>query len=72
MMHLKKDCVLLPDNIYELLVWYYNNAYESDFIMIVNIVLCDINKDFIVIKPNMNQYGHIQIGTEIFGLTMAT
>ncbi len=31
----------------------------------------DINEEFIVVMPNVNQYGHIQIGAEIFGSTMA-
>jgi len=31
----------------------------------------DINEEFIVVMPNMNQYGCIWIGAEIFGSTMA-
>ena len=67
----KKDHVSLTDDIYKLLVWYYNNAYECKFVTIADMTSRDINEEFIVVMPNVNQYGHIQIGAEIFGSTMA-
>jgi hypothetical protein len=71
----KKDNVSLPDDIYELLVQYYNAAYDWEFVTIkdtVSKVVNNVNpEDYIVVLPDVNQYGRIQIGTEFFGSTIA-
>jgi hypothetical protein len=63
--------VSLPNDIYELLVQYYNTAYNWEFVTIAEAVSRDITKDFIIVLPNVNQYGRIRIGTEVFGATIA-
>jgi hypothetical protein len=71
MMPPRKDRVSLPDDIYELLVQYYNNAYNWNFVTIADAASRDITEDFIVVLPNVNQYGRIRIGAEIFGAAIA-
>ena len=71
MMSPKKERVSLPDNIYKLLVQYYNTAYNQEFVSIADAALRDIDEDFIVVMPNVNQYGRIRIGAEIFGSIIA-
>jgi hypothetical protein len=61
----RKKRVSLPDNIYNLLVKYYNNAYDDwKFVSIADSLL-DESKS-IVILPNIDQFGRIRIATEIF------
>lgn len=71
----RKDHVFLPDNIYDLLVQYYNAAYEWEFVTIAGaserLISEESTEDFIVVSPNINQYGRIRIGSEIFGATIA-
>ncbi len=71
----KKNQVSLPNDIYELLVEYYNVAYDEwEFVTIqdaVDKVDNNVNsKDYIIVLPVVNQYGRIQIGTEFFGSTI--
>ena len=67
----KKERVSLPDNIYELLVQYYNNIYDNwKFVTIADAVSAGISSSIIVL-PHVNQYGRIRIGSEIFGATIA-
>lgn len=69
-----KDNVSLPKDIYELLVQYYNNAYDWKFVTIedaVNSANSENLEDYIIVLPDVNQYGRIQIGTEFFGSTIA-
>jgi hypothetical protein len=68
MLNPKKERVSLPDDIYELLVQYYNTAYDSEFVTIADALT---SKDSIVVSPKVDQYGRIRIGTEIFGATIA-
>ena len=73
MMHPKKDRVELSEQVYNLLVRYYNVAYDNlEFVTIAQIVSRNINENFIVVRPDVNQYGRIRIGAEIFGSTLAT
>ena len=69
------DRVSLPDDIYELLVHYYNAAYDWDFVTIAGgsnkLVLEEESEDFIVVLPNIIQHGRIRIGSEIFGTNIA-
>ena len=70
-----KDNVSLPDDIYKLLVQYYNNAYDWKFVTIkdaVNSVNSENSEDYIIVLPTVNQYGRIQIGTEFFGSTITS
>ena len=69
MLTLKKIRVSLPDNIHQILTEYYNNAYESKFITIIESVSASLS-DFIVTNM-VNQFGHIRISAEIFRLIMA-
>src|SRR4051812_9912975 len=53
--------VSLPDNIYELLVYYYNDAYyDLEFVTIAGasnkLILEEESEDFIVVLPNITQY----------------
>ena len=66
-----KDNVSLPKDIYELLVQYYNNAYEWKFVIIEDAANSANLEDYIIVLPDVNQYGRIQIETEFFGLTIA-
>lgn len=66
--------VTLPKEIYKLLVEYYNNAYELDFVTIADLARSGINRESnrrIVVLPNVNQFGRVRIGAEIFGSALA-
>jgi len=65
----KKNQISLSDNIHQILTEYYNNAYESKFITIIESVSASLS-DFIVTNM-VNQFGHIRISAEIFRLIMA-
>ena len=65
MMTPKKLDVNLPDDIYDLLVDYYNNAYELEFVTIAGSMKS--NNKPVVVWPQVNQFGRIRIGAEIFG-----
>lgn len=67
----KKERVSLPDEIYELLVQYYNDAYDQKFVTIAGAVSDISSDDDIIVLPNVNQYGRIRIGAETFGATIA-
>jgi hypothetical protein len=64
MMPPKKVNVSLPDDIYTLLVEYYNEAYDSDFFRIGEGGQSD---NEIIVRPKINQFGRIRIGAELFG-----
>jgi hypothetical protein len=70
MMSPKNTNVNLPDDIYEVLVNYYNDAYDHDFVSIaessVQISTGHANHS-IIILPLINQFGRIRIASEIFG-----
>ncbi|EXX67293.1 hypothetical protein RirG_115720 [Rhizophagus irregularis DAOM 197198w] len=65
MMAPRNNLVNLPNEIYKLLVDYYNNAYELEFVTIAGSMKS--NNKPVVIWPQVNQFGRIQIGAEIFG-----
>ena len=74
----KKDRVPLPDDIYDLLIQYYNTAYDAsefEFVTIAGaserLISEENSTEFIVVSPNISQYGRIRIGSEIFGTTIA-
>lgn len=72
MLNPRKNNVSLPNDIYEILVQYYNNAYNWEFMTISEAASVEtISDDFIVVLPNVNQFGRIRIGAEIFGSTIA-
>lgn len=67
----KKMEVTLPDNVYILLVKFYQEAYEPlEFITIASSIEQASTNDIIVL-PKINQFGRIQIGNEVFRSTMA-
>ena len=66
MMSPKKIGVSLPDDIYDILVDYYNAIYDSDFVSIAESVQRSTEHS-IIILPRINQFGRIRIGSEIFG-----
>ena len=72
----RNDRVSLPDDIYELLVYYYNDAYyDLEFVTIAGasdkLILEEELEDFIIVLPNITQHGRIRIGSEIFGANIA-
>jgi len=66
MMPPRKLQVNLPDEIYNLLVEYYKNAYGLEFVTIAGSIRSRRNNP-IVVRPQVNQFGRIRIGAEIFG-----
>ena len=60
----RNDRVSLPDDIYELLVHYYNAAYDWEFVTIAGgsdkLVLEEESEDFIIILPNIIQHGALE------------
>ncbi len=67
----KKDKVSLSDDVYELLVQYYDVAYDFKFVTIVETVSRSTLDNFIVILSKINQFGHIRIRIKIFSSTIA-
>src|SRR3954451_20245775 len=69
MMTPRKNEVSLPDDIYNLLVEYYNAAYEDlSFFLIAEAAQNPGRSNRrIVVLPQINQFGRIRIGAEIFG-----
>src|SRR5436190_22963189 len=72
----RNDRVSLPDDIYELLVYYYNDAYyDLEFVTIASasdkLILEEESEDFIIVLPNITQYGRIRIRSEIFWANIA-
>ena len=63
----------MPDDIYKLLVEYYNAAYDNlNFVSIAeasqNLGRSDCR---VIVWPQINQFGRIQIGAKIFGTVNA-
>jgi len=66
-----RNRVALPDNIYQILTDYYNNAYELQFVTIADSILNSSGNSIVV--PNMvEQFGRIRIAAEIFGSAMSS
>src|ERR1043166_9520386 len=73
----RNDQVSLSDDIYELLVYYYNDAYyDLEFVTIAGasdkLILEEESEDFIVVLPNITQHERIRIRSEIFGTNIAS
>jgi hypothetical protein len=66
MMSPKKINVGLPDDVYNILVAYYKNAYGMEFSTIAESVQRSSTRT-IIVRPQVNQFGRIRIGAEIFG-----
>src|SRR2546430_13650380 len=64
-----RNRVALPDNIYQILTDYYNNAYDLQFVTIAKSI--SNPRDSIVVLNMVDQFGRVQISAEVFGLTMA-
>lgn len=64
----KRLRVDLPDNIYDLLVQYYNDAYDDEFTTIAELVSkrSTSNMRPIVVRLMVNQFGRMRIGATIF------
>src|SRR5256885_10402594 len=71
MMSPKRMKVALPDDIYDILVEYYNNAYDSEFVTIVK-AATECSSDKIVAWSQVNQFGRIWVRSEIFGSVNAS
>lgn len=65
----RKNRVSLPDDIYQILIDYYCNAYESKFVTIAESLSASPN-DFIVTNM-VDQIGCVRISAETFGSMMA-
>ena len=66
----KKSEVKLPDDIYKLLVDYYNNAYEMKFVTVAAFKK-ESSDQPIVVLPDIDQFGRLRIGAEVFGSNIA-
>lgn len=62
--------VSLPDNIYEILTEYYNNAYKFQFITIDESV-SNMSSESIIVPNMVDQFGRVRIASEIFGSAMS-
>src|SRR5256884_8050631 len=71
MMSSKRMNVALPDDIYNILVEYYNDAYDSEFVTIAK-AATERSSDRIVIRPQVNQFRRIRVESEIFGSVNAS
>ncbi|RGB23193.1 hypothetical protein C1646_774879 [Rhizophagus diaphanus] len=69
MLMLCRNQVTLPNNIYQILIDYYNDAYEFQFATITEISASP--RDTIVVPNVVNQFGRVRISAEIFGLVTA-
>ena len=65
MMSSKRMNVALPDDIYDILVEYYNDAYDSEFVTIAK-AATERTGDRIVVQPQVNQFGRIRVRSKIF------
>lgn len=63
----KKINTNLSKEILDLLVEYYHNAYEKDFVILANIHVA--NSETIPVLPKVNIYGRLRLGSEIFSLS---
>ena len=61
-----KGSKLEPD-VSELLAEYYRNAYDRSFTILSKIH--NASKESIVVRPEVNRYGRLRIGAEVFGST---
>lgn len=66
----RKNRVALPDNIYQILTDYYNDAYELQFVTIAEL-LSTSSKDSIVVPNMIDQFGRVRVSAEVFGSAIA-
>jgi hypothetical protein len=57
--------IILKNNILEILVAFYNNSYEENFIPLSQLKNPENNK--IIVSPHIFQYGRLRIGGDIYG-----
>jgi hypothetical protein len=63
-----RNRVSLPNATYELLVKYYNDTYDWNFVSIADLSLSGLSSvNSIVVLPIIIQFGRIQIAAKIFG-----
>jgi hypothetical protein len=62
--------VALPDDVYEILTDYYNNAYDFQFITIAESISTS-SIDSIVVPNMVDQFARVRIAAEIFGSAMS-
>jgi hypothetical protein len=68
-----RNWVSLPDATYELLVKYYNDTYNWNFVSIADLSLSGLSLvNSIVVLPIITQFGRIQIAAKIFGSKSAS
>jgi hypothetical protein len=65
-----KNRVDLPDNIYQILTDYYNNAYELQFVTIAESIATS-SRDSIIVPNMVDQFGRVRIAAEVFGSAMS-
>lgn len=61
----KKENIELPDEVENLLLEYYQNAYDREFVSLKNIHTA--SSDAIPVLKRANMYGRLQLGSEVFG-----
>ncbi|RGB22628.1 hypothetical protein C1646_775791 [Rhizophagus diaphanus] len=76
LLSLIKNCVDLPDNLYEQLITYYNEVYgekmDVKFGSMSNLISRGLQNDsYVVVQPIINQCRRIRVAAEIFGSTLA-
>jgi hypothetical protein len=63
-----RNRVSLPDATYELLVKYYNDTYDWNFVSIADLSSSGLSSvNSIVVLPIITQFGRVRIAAEIFG-----
>jgi hypothetical protein len=63
-----RNQISLLDATYELLVKYYNDTYDWNFVSIADLSLSGLSLvNSIVVLPIITQFGCVQIAAEIFG-----
>src|SRR6266496_1745577 len=66
MMSAKRINIALLDNIYDILVKYYNNAYDSELVTITKAATKRFGNR-IIVQLQVKRFGCIRIRSEIFG-----
>jgi hypothetical protein len=68
-----RNRISLPDATYELLVKYYNDTYDWNFVSIADLSSSGLSSvNSIVVLPIITQFGHIRIAAEIFSSKSAS
>jgi hypothetical protein len=68
-----RNRVSLPDATYELLVKYYNDTYDWNFVSIADLSSSGISSvNSIVVLPIITQFGRVQIVAKIFSSKSAS